>query len=568
MKLRFDRILILVLWFVLLWVWNQAFSNSNILSIGSWNTISWRYFCPIDLKINAIYWGLIWFSNCQYAIKFNPSIENLVYVSRWSAFSFTDYKWLSGNLFLVEEKNEEILNGNAVCSILRLTSKTTNMTSTYLEIVDKNWDAPTNLTFAWTDDKLNLSYDWMDTLVWVRNLNINYEACPCTLDKKAPIIDPKSHQFSNSAARYTWVQNITFFVYDKWESSRAYRFGWNAPILANYTWNAPVWMDIQEWVNSWTIKIVFSWWGNFFEYTLNSGLIVNDYTGNLPNIPKFTWDSNIRWYMVSFQTPDLWVEQPVSISVVANDNKLNMWGQCVTDSHKSAWSGMINLKTLPTISLKEPLNDAENVMPSTNLTVRVADDWAWIDITSVQITIPTIYSGSQILMTWYTYSWDELLFSNCTWSPEIWWSYSCDVTIDPYWDLPVSSQIIVTWYVQDLAWSIRTGEWSFHTRPDCSYFWCTNFVDIYLWNELSFFWFSWSLIVFTGTRLPYPYLTWDDNNLVICGPTIEYPILTWSVNIYSGDDVVNWSQYMSSWLYVTGLDFYYDSDNGVITPKY
>jgi hypothetical protein len=182
----------------------------------------------------------------------------------------------------------------------------------------------------------------------------------------------------------------------------------------------------------------------------------------------------------------------------------------------------------------------------------------------VTVTIPAIYSWSELLMTWYTYSGSELYFSDCTGTPEIWWAYSCDVEIEPKREFPVNSTINITWYVKDLADNWKYGSWNISTRQSCSFYGCVNNVQIYMsGSDIPTVTFTGSLIVVTGSIYPYPFLTWENNDIVMCGPIDDERVLSWNIDIYSGDDVINWTIYWNNELYVTWLNFEYES--GIIT---
>jgi hypothetical protein len=70
--------------------------------------------------------------------------------------------------------------------------------------------------------------------------------------------------------------------------------------------------------------------------------------------------------------------------------------------------------------------------------------------------------------------------------------------------------------------------------------------------------FTGTILVVTGTNLdsPYPYLTWANNDVLMCGYEWTWAILTWNVSIYdSEDNLINWNLYTGNVLYITGLNF-------------
>jgi hypothetical protein len=200
----------------------------------------------------------------------------------------------------------------------------------------------------------------------------------------------------------------------------------------------------------------------------------------------------------------------------------------------------------------------------------VADDWAWIDTGSLVVEILPVVSWGQIIMTWSIYSWSDLHFDLQDGSEELWWASKYVVSFQPKYEFAVDSNIILSWNVKDLVGVVGTWRHTFHTRKDCTFYGCVNFVDIFSGSmnisNLIQWHFTWSLIVVTGTSAPYPYLTWSSWEIVMCWPIGESINLDWNIDIYSEWQIINWQLYQDEDLYVTGLNFTYES--GVITPIY
>lgn len=544
---------------MLIWVWFSYAQNVNTLSITP-STYTWRYFCPIDLSVMANYNEWPGFTNCQYTLKFDPSVIELWYASRGSAYSETDTVDHQWNMLFVEEKTENPITQTVSCSNLVLTGIGASVSAATINFVNASGNIPTTYDFLHTEDLLNLSYNGADTLTWVQDLTINFYACPCDLDNTAPTITNWSH---DSNTHYTGDQIISFLAYDKGGSLRKYWTNWSKD-LSNYTWWAPAWMDNQEWVNSGTISIkVITENGDELPIIPNS---IIPYTWYISSTPQYTWDGNYRWYFVSFETSGLQVETPMTIVVSVSDNALNWDWWCTTSAHTKVYTGKLNQKEAPTIALNSPT--WQNINPNVWVELTVSDSRAWVDTGSVVFEILPITSGWQLIMSWSIYSWSDLHFELIDWSTELWWASKYRVSFQPTYDFAVSSTITISWYAKDYVEMETYQTFTFGTRADCTFYGCVNFVDIFSGtrNNLIQWHFTWSLIVVTGTLAPYPYLTWADGDIVMCGPIDESINLTWSVDIYSEWQRINGNLYPYEDLYVTGLDFTYES--GVITPIY
>lgn len=547
---------------ILVWFWWAQ--NVNTLSITP-STYTWRYFCPIQLSVVANYWWAV-FSNCQYSLSFDSSLVQLWYVSRGSAYLTTDTVQLWHNILSVEERNNNPISETVVCSNLLLTW--IGGGSATIDFVTISWTLPTSNDFLHTEDLLNLSYNWSDTLTWVQNLYVEFYACPCVSDSKAPVVWNWSHDVAWNI-HYTWVQTIRFLVYDK-DNNHPWQYWTNGTHnVSNYTWWAPAWMDNQEWVKSDSLQVeIYS--GGVLMDTLTPGawLTVDRYTGTLADTPEYTWDGYDRWYWVSFDTTSLSVETPITFVLTASDNTSWIKWWCTTDKHVMIFTGILNKEKAPTIIFNSPI--WQNINPNTWVILTVADDWAWIDTGSLVVEILPVVSWGQIIMTWSIYSWSDLHFDLQDGSEELWWASEYVVSFQPKYEFAVDSNIILSWNVKDLVGVVGTWRHTFHTRKDCTFYGCVNFVDIFSGSmnisNLIQWHFTWSLIVVTGTSAPYPYLTWSSWEIVMCWPIGESINLDWNIDIYSEWQIINWQLYQDEDLYVTGLDFTYES--GVITPIY
>lgn len=560
--IKMDRIMWKIFWmiFVSLFVVNYALANT--MSFSQWwskdiiSEYTWRYFCPIDLSVLASYVNEE-FWNCQYAIKYDSNKETISFktIKVWFLYNNTWYLIRNGLLYW-DHSHDSNLSTSTICSTFSFTRNSTDSWNTILQLVDKNWNdfvASPNPV-----DWLNMSLDWSDTLTWVGSLTINYEMCPCSLDAAKPIISNiNSYSFNDSNSNYTWDKTFTFFVYDKWWNNSKWWFSWQETILENYRL-APSWLDNQEWVDPSSISVTITSKSNSIVLTSWNWLILEKYTWSTYGSP-YTWDSNDRWYYVSFTVSWLAVETPVSMEISVSDN---VWKLCATSKHKNSITYSMNQETPPSVTLQTPT--AMNAMPNTPIVLKVSDDWAWIDTGSVKITIPEISVSGDVVIPEHVYSWLDLSFELISWTEELWWASSYYVTFQPKEEFPVSTDVSLSCEVQDLAGVSNTSILSFETRPDCSVYGCINYLDLFYRDyNTSIVRFTWPLLVVTWTFYPYPVLTWENSDILMCWPDSNDKTLTWNIKIYSDWSVINGNIYSYSWLYVTWLEFIYE--DGVIT---
>lgn len=554
--------------------------NVNKLEIVP-NVSTGRYYCPVSISVwTQNNWAN--HTNCQYLIDFDTWNVWLSYLSRWSAFNSTDtvyYTWINSNILAVEEKNNSEISTGVICSNLTLTNKTSYPGSVFLKFVDFWWNDPTESTFLNTNDKLNLSLAGADTLTWVVNLDIPFEMCPCILDSQAPFADTSTFSHPSINGWQLLGQNtVSVLFVDDWGSAWNYRYADNTISTGNYTnvW-LPLWMDNQEWANSGTISVLINYsdlYGVSDQFIDIASLSATKYTGTIANRPELTRDNNDRWYWISFlNDTDYAVERPVTITISWYDNALVGNLPCVRSAILGNTTYTFNNYQVPTMTNFSPANGDVFQNPGVSpITLEVRDTWAGVDTGKVWITIPEIMSWWQVLLTGYTYSGTDLIFSWISWTPGLWNSGWYLVSFVPKWIFPTNTWINLTWMVIDLAWYTWTASWSFTTRPDCSFYWCNEILNIYIMTWSYFNWglpwqFTWELLIITWTNpnSPYPYLTWVNNDILMCGFPYNWTELTWNINIYSADGItiINWDNYTGTELYVTWLDFTYN--NWVIT---
>lgn len=449
----------------------------------------------------------------------------------------------------------------------------TNVSSSSLSFTNRLWN-PITFWPSTTDDWATLNgfdVNGADILTAAYGATYTFVPLPCVVDNIAPIftgIVP-----INNSRNVLNNQIISFTTYDwagagnvNWTSPLAsnnrshYWYGWNnTGSLSNYV-VAPNTVDNQEGVNSSTIKATvscptcldFGW-----PYVLTaSNLAIVDWAGDTLH-HQYTWNSKTRWYDVSFSAPAPYeIEKLVTVVFEVADNPNENW-------QIHTWT--------KTISFNAPENPTfDRFLPSTNTFVSpskvnpirlfISDDWAGVDTWSVIITIPAIASWSEQLIAEHIYSWSDLSFA-LSWGNQ-WLGNSGKYIVEfkPLWDFPSNTLVTIEWLALDLAGNTWTFATSFTTRPDCSFFGCNEILNINIldWNFKWLYEFTWTNLIITGTNpnSPYPYLTWTNNDFLVCWYEWTWTILTWNIPIYDDlNNQINWVFYTGNSLYITGLNF-------------
>jgi hypothetical protein len=94
----------------------------------------------------------------------------------------------------------------------------------------------------------------------------------------------------------------------------------------------------------------------------------------------------------------------------------------------------------------------------------------------------------------------------------------------------------------------------------CADWWCSDVfnINILWWTHFGPYSFTWWLIIITWTNLssPYPYLTWVNNDTLMCGRAYTWTMLTWNIWIYDTTGVqINGAIYTGDILYITWMDW-------------
>lgn len=532
-----------------------------------------------ELKLHCNYnWNLsllAWWQNYnafEATISYDSSNIFLTHGSINSPFSQNQGYSLIGNLYRTYGALPGGQKSSGDVSAINFGFRTlNNVTNWSLSFTDRLWGA---ITFwaSTTDDGATLNgfdVNGADILTATYNTSYTFVPLPCVPDATNPTI--------TNTVPTGWTRNIpinqviSFTTYD-WAGAGSvsgpsplatnnrshYWYSWLSLLLTNYV-AAPATVDNQEGVNSWTIRatVACATCSSPWSYILSgNSLTVTDWAWD-GSRNQLTWNSKRRWYNVSFAAPASYeVEKLVTVTLQATDNPNETW---LIHTWSSSFS--FNAPLNPTISRLLPSADTF-VSPSKTNAIRlfISDDWAGVNTGTVKITIPTIMSWAEQLLTGYTYSWSELNFVLSWGSAGLGNSGKYVVEFYSNWDFPSNETITITWIALDLAGNTWTLSTSFTTRPDCSFFGCNEVLNINILGG-TFAWshdFTWTILIVTGTNInsPYPYLTWTNNDILMCGYEWTGAVLTGNVQIYdSTNTLINGTVYSGNALYITGLNF-------------
>lgn len=535
----------IIVWLLIMLSWAMAF-DTNFYFVPASGT-SFKLYCETPVYFMINWWSnkYNWFSS---SIKFDSTNIQII---PWTIH--TDFP---------NGSNAVVGNLYKVSWAMKWWYKEWILTWVTFYIKTKNNINSTSLSFVWfdgsdpsywldtTDDGISLNgYDESsrDILSSVTNTTYNFVALPCNPDGKQPTIANMS--VTNLATKVPSDKTISFVTYD-WDGNGVwYWFAGNSTWnIANYVSAAGQHVDNQEWVNRGSISVKVSCpTCSGSPSNVSAMLNISDWTWTT-SMNELTWDSERRWYNVSFNPPFLYeVEKQVTVNISVVDNP-NEFGA----THTKTYNFSFNKAVEPSIIRTYPTTNTF-VSPSKNFPISfyISDDWAWVDTTNVVIT--TSYSGKE-----FVYSWSDLSFELTWWQEWLWNAWSYVVSFNPKEDFPVLTEITiyVTW--SDLAGNTKSIQSSFTTRPDCSFFGCIENVNI-IWNGVNQI-FSWEILVVTWTNpnSPYPYLTWENSEILMCGKDWSGTNILGSVYLYD----MSWNKLNNVWytwneLFITWLDIVY-----------
>lgn len=565
---RFSYLSLLVLF---MWLWFVHWDISNLLEISPSSTTG-KYYCNTTLTTNIDYVSDA-YSSFEFNMKFNTGALILSHNSINSEFtndtssSVVDNNYYARWTLPSNASVDKLATTFTIQPILVVPYQTTWS----LDFVNSSGLPPTFGTTTTTDGIWIWAWG-QDTLSWVGNTTLNFEAYPCIDDTNAPIIYSSSW---TPTAIDGWqllgTQNIDMLAIDWTNSNGHYRYQGLAKTLANYV-SAPANVDNQYWVDNTTLNIRINNNGSIESPTLTT----TAYTGTeTPNTN--TWDSVNRGYWIDFTNTNAFeVEKQVTITVTGYDNPNH-----TAQTHLMTRNFTFNIPAKPTMSITTPINGATFQSPTISpLKFQANDSWAGVDTGSIKIEIPQIMSWATLLMTGHIYSGSELIFTLNLWWTGLGNAGWYEISLIPLWDFPSATWVIVSWFVADLATNainLSTNNnsyvWSFETRPSCDFYGCNEILDIYIMTWVNYnlwlpYQFTWELLIATWTNpnSPYPYLTWANNDILMCGIPYTWTNINSNFDMYEADwttSLVLPHMYTWSELYITGLDFTYS--NGVIT---
>lgn len=538
------KVKILCIVFLLLVFMSAAIASDPNFSFSPSSGTKMKLYCP-----NPVYMIIDWWSDTfnwfQSSISFD---SNNIIVVTWVIHA--DFESASNAINWSLYNVWWVMNGWFNTWILTWVSfdiiTKSNILSTSLYFVDENWNDPVFWPNT-TKDGISLNgYDkWLaDILSGVIPVTYEFVALPCEADWNAPTI-------TNISAWTTKVPTdaISFLTYDWGGGLVSYWFSgnsvWN---ISNYVSATGKHVDNQEWVDSSSISVRVSCpTCSNPKLNMEAPLSISDWNwDNTKN--ALTWDSERRWYNVSFGAPFTYeVEKKVTVEISVSDNP-NENGKVHTGTKTFSFNAPVAPEILPISP-----STSDFVSPSREfITFKVSDDWAGVD--TWKVVISTIYSGKEFI-----YSGSDLTFVLTWWDVGLWNAWSYIVSFMPKEDFPVSTKITVNVTWVDLAWTTGTYQREFTTRPSCDFFWCIDSLDIVMGGISYLFTWKFLSVTWTNPNSTYPYFTWENNEILMCGKDwtwinfVGIPIydVTWNL--------LWWSTYTNHQLIITWLNFVFNS---------
>lgn len=528
-------------------------SNFSFLPLSGTNI---KLYCEAPVYFMISWWDNE-FNGFAASIKFDSeNIQLMTWIINPELKKWKEINEIDWNLYHIWWNTElwEFKTWTVTGVVFSIKTKN-NINSTTLYFVWSNW------LFQWfwldtTDDWITLNgFKWngRDILTSVTNATYNFVALPCDPDNKSPIIGNLvkfwTPQSVNNKNKIASGQILSFETYD-WntENKVTHWFSWgSAWDLSNYV-VAPNNVDNQEWVNSSSILVAVSCPACDWAPSTGANLTIMEWNWDTTK-NALTWDSERRWYNVSINPPFPYeVEKKVTVNISVADNPNEFW---VTHTWTRSFS--FNAPVAPSIVRIYPATNTF-ISPSKEFPISfyISDDWAGIDVESVIIS--TIYSGKE-----FVYSWSDLTFELSWWSAWLWNAWSYLVSFKPKEDFPVSTDITLNVVWVDLAWTTGIYEGGFTTRPSCDFFWCVDNLNIILGGVSNIFTWKVLSITWTNPDSPYPYFTWENNEILMCWWGWTWINFVGNIIIYDVDWNLVWNNlYTNNELFITWLDFVYE----------
>lgn len=427
---------------------------------------------------------------------------------------------------------------------------------------------------------------WNDSIEEIENATYNLYAYPCTVDTTRPTITGVS---SWSWQRYiVWITWLTFLTYDKWWSNVSY---WFSGTDYSSTW---VWyiartslynVDNQEWVDKNNIKVKLTCTGCIWTTWWTSDWVVRLSWWNLSfswwwwdtTIYEKTWNNKDRWTYVTFSGWQYYgIEKQVNVEIYVPDN-VNFDVHDAVHSWKNntwIWRWSFNSADKPSLLYSWSTTEVFTKKGNT-ITFKMSDKWAWINTWTLKLYVSYWYTWDDELWidTWYQVNLDSWAFVKYKWDYWTWNSWSYYFSFYPVEDFPANSIIRFTWYVYDLVWN-KSDDLDTHitTMQACSYYHCYEPFTIINWGVTINF--TWIILYITWTRLesPYPYLTWENNEILMCGVDWTWIVFNtwsaWNLLVDNSDNYDENGRYNAEILNITWADFTVEKDeNGKLKIK-
>ncbi len=476
------------------------FSYSQNISILTWEN-KVKMFCKYSRTItfdkewnaNQPKWVILFidFDKTKLNISDNDFSFSNLFPTNWINPSLVNWKyWTNSRLSAQRWWKNNILPNSWNVWILTFSSKKT-----------LSWKIEFYTSWQWFTDRVNdtdLYYNnWEDMLVKVNNASYKFYTWLCERDYASPKVI-NFYPRINSNIRQVWywpytlwpIQNIPEKIYAKqwlkfkiidWESytkTQPWYTSWNYPNLdfQYYQANTNPWTfwplnvaDRSSWVDPNSFLFRFS----------NFSTIFNRFN-TIITWQNFTRDRKHRDYEIkinSGQIQDFWIENPITFSWYAKDfswKELN-------------FQYLFNPAISPRITNINPYNWQEQILPLTDIFLRIRDDRAWVNSGNIKITIK-----SWNLLLW-EFTWNKLNLNPISWDanyPDFnihiksWEKYQWQPLIFPIptW-LNIYNTITVQVETEDLKWNKIINPYntySFKTRYSCqSYPWCWDPLSIY-----------------------------------------------------------------------------------------
>lgn len=507
---------------------NWWYTSGSSISWFKFYCNGWIYIKPTKTDYSVVHWYL----NFDTAVLTSRVFNVSDYLLNWDLTNTdTDLPWMWWSTYWAKAtigRFDFIPNTQSDVIWIDVCDKNRNCTP-YSPTTSTLWD----LTFLYPGSQQNR----LSSVKWAI---YDLYAWPCTPDTNKPTI---SSTIDNKV--YTWVQTLTWLIYDISTSTWNYWFNWHtySETWVNYVQydnTQSKKMDNQQWIDSRTINVSISCsdcgWSQATQ-SLTTTKSANAWTTDR-NVK--TWDNHDRWYLVSFATPDLKLERPTTVTMTGCDLPNETWA-----IHCTSQQFTFNKTTKPTITGMYNTNGVEwrtdNVFPSrTNeYMITVSDNPAWISVWSVRISFDAAADLSGNTTPAYVLSGSDLNITESWTVTDYGVRTIYEVRFNPLYDLLEWTQTKMTVYVEDYVWNTGSKVFNLNTRWACSSFGgCRDYLNIKHFSELDVTkLFSGLTIVVTWTDMNsiYPYLTWDT---LFCGSPWTGATLTpeWKMNLYTRGD--------------------------------